>query len=270
MVPLRSVHPDAGRLGEVSVRNGRGALVTNDPNLPFEIDPNGVLVRGTITANSAEAISFVKNTDINSDNFQLKFKFDNGGQWRGSAAAAYSKADQDSGSANNDVRYTAYTVRGENGVGFAPNASAPPNYRFTYLNNNGTLPSFQLVGNQDLYTNPANGFFKSHWAFADTDGSRELGGTRRPAVGSAVHRVRRRDLQRRTALADRKIDYEFGRYLADYSGKGELNGSAFGPNWTPFGYFQDGAIGLQVLRDPGFGGSNFQFAPATGSAIRRR
>jgi len=57
-----------------------GALVTNDPNHPFEIDPNGVLIRGTITANSTEAISFIKNTDINTDNFQLKFKFDNDDQ----------------------------------------------------------------------------------------------------------------------------------------------------------------------------------------------
>ena len=53
-----------------------------------DLDSNGVLIRGTIAANSAEAISFVKNTDISSDNFQLKFKYDNGGAWRASAAAA--------------------------------------------------------------------------------------------------------------------------------------------------------------------------------------
>lgn len=238
-----------------------GQLVTNDPSLPFQIDDNGVLLQGTITANSAEAISFVKNTDITSNNFQLKFKFDNGGVWRASAAAAYSKADQESASANNDVRYTAYTVRGENGVGFAPNASAPPNYRFTYNNNGGTLPSFGLVGNQDLYTNPANGFFKSHWAFADQT----------EAENWAV----RGDLQfdppfiesggvtfsGGLRLANRKIDYEFGRFLADYSGQGELNGSAFNQNWTPFGYFQDGAIGYKSCDIPASEGANFQFAP---------
>jgi TonB-dependent receptor len=238
-----------------------GALVTGDPSLPFEIDSNGVLLNGTITANSAEAISFVKNTDITSDNFQLKFKWDNGGAWRASAAAAYSKADQESASANNDVRYTAYSVRGEDGVGFAPNASAPPNYQFTYNNNGGTLPSFGLVGNTDLYTNPANGFFKSHWAFAD----------KTEAENWAV----RGDLQfdppfiesggvtfsGGLRLANRKIDYEFGRYLADYSGKGELDGSAFGQNWTPFGYFQDGAIGYKSCEIPASAGANFQFAP---------
>ena len=49
-------------------------------------DGSSVLIRGTIAVNSAEAISFVKNTDITSDNFQLKFKYDNGGAWRASAA----------------------------------------------------------------------------------------------------------------------------------------------------------------------------------------
>ncbi len=250
---------------------GEGAaLVTGDPSLPIEIDSNGVLIRGTIAANSAEAISFVKNTDITSDNFQLKFKFDNGGAWRASAAAAYSKADQESASANNDVRFTAYSVRGEDGVGFAPNASAPPNYRYTYLNNGGTLPSFQLVGNQDLFTNPANGFFKSHWAFGDTT----------EAENWAV----RGDLQfdppfiesggvtfsGGLRLANREVDYEFGRYLADYSGQGELDGSAFGQNWTPFGYFQDGAIGYKSCEIPASAGRISSSHRASDSATRRR
>jgi iron complex outermembrane recepter protein len=238
---------------------GEGAAL--DPSQPIEIDSNGVLIRGTIAVNSAEAISFVKNTDITSDNFQLKFKYDNGGVWRASAAAAYSKADQESASANNDVRFTAYEVRGEDGVGFFPNATAPRVNRFTYHNNGGTLPSFELVGNQDLLTRPENGFFKSHWAFADTT----------EAENWAV----RGDLQfdppfiesggvtfsGGLRLANREIDYEFGRFLADYSGQGELDGSAFGENWTPFGYFQDGAIGYKSCEIPASAGANFQFAP---------
>ena len=154
-----------------------------------------------------------------------------------------------------------YSVRGEDGVGFAPNARAPANYQYTYLNNGGTLPSFQLVGNQDLFTSPSNGFFKSHWAFADTT----------EAENWAV----RGDLQfdppfiesggvtfsAGLRLANREIDYEFGRFLADYSGQGELDGSDFGQNWTPFGYFQDGAIGYKSCEIPASAGANFQFAP---------
>jgi len=236
-------------------------LVTGDPSLPIEIDGNGVLIRGTMQADSSEAISFVKNTDITSDNFQLKFKFDNGGAWRASAAAAYSKADQESASANNDVRYTAYTVRGENGVGFAPNAGAPANIRFTYLNGDGTLPSFQLVGNQDMFTRPGNGFFKSHWAFADNTEAENWAARGDVQWDPPFFESKGVTFSGGLRRANRKIDYEFGRFLADYSGEGELNGSNFGQNWTPFGYFQDGAIGYKSCEIPASAGANFQFAP---------
>jgi TonB-dependent receptor len=232
-----------------------------DTTQPFQIDGNGVLIGGTLIANSAEAISFVKNSDIGADNFQLSFKFDNQGAWRASAAAAYSEADMDSDSANGDVRYTRYTVRGSNGVSFAPNASAPASYRYTYNNNGGTLPSFSLVGTPDLYTNPANGFFKSHWAFGDRTRS-ENWAVRGdvefdpPFIPSGAV-----TFSGGVRQANRKIDYEFGRYLADYSGKGELDGSAFGQNWTPYGYFQDGAIGYKSCEIPAEAGANFQYAP---------
>ncbi len=232
-----------------------------DTTQPYEIDGNGVLVRGTVIANSAEAISFVKNTEISSDNFQLTFKFDNGGAWRGSAAAAYSKADQESQSANNDVRYTQYAVRGADGVGFAPNAAAPANYRFTYDTGNGVVPSFTLVDTPDLYTNPNNGFFKSHWAFGDTteaeNWSVRADAEFDPPFISAGNVTFSGGLR----LTNREIDYEFGRYLADYSGRGELDGSQFGQNWTPYGYFQDGAIGYKSCEIPADAGANFIYAP---------
>lgn len=232
-----------------------------DTTRPYAIDANGVLLNGTLTATSAEAISFVKNTEITSNNFQLKFKYDNGGAWRARASAAYSKANQESGSANNDVRYTAYGVRGENGVGFNPNASAPPNYQFTYDNNGGTLPSFALVGNEDLYTNPANGFFKSHWAFGDTTEAENWAVRADVEFDPPFIESGNVTFSGGVRLANRQIDYEFGRYLADYSGKGELDGSQFGQNWTPFGYFQDGAIGYKSCEIPASAGANFQFAP---------
>jgi iron complex outermembrane recepter protein len=241
-------------------------IVTSDPSapgetFPFEVDDNGVLLRGTVRANSAEAISFVKNTEITSDNFQLKFKWDNGGAWRASASGAYSKADQESTSANNDVRYTQYTVRGEDGVGFAPNSGAPPYYLFTYDNNGGTLPSFTLVGNQDLYTNPANGFFKSHWVFGDTTEAENWAVRGDVEFTPPFIEAGNVTFTGGLRLANRQIDYDFGRYLADYSGSGELDGSQFGQNWTPLGYFQDGAIGFKSCEIPASAGANFQFAP---------
>ncbi|HMN44059.1 MAG TPA: TonB-dependent receptor [Povalibacter sp.] len=232
-----------------------------DTTQPYEIDSNGVLVHGTVIANSAEAISFVKNTDIKSDNFQLTFKWDNGGPWSASAAAAYSKAEQESQSANNDVRYTQYAVRGTNGVGFAPNAAAPANYRFTYDAGNGEVPSFTLVDHPDLYTNPANGFFKSHWAFGDTTDAENWSVRGDARFSPTFITAQNVSFSGGLRLTSREIDYEFGRYLADYSGKGELDGSQYGQNWTPWGYFQDGAIGYKSCEIPASAGANFAYAP---------
>jgi iron complex outermembrane recepter protein len=227
-----------------------------DTSQPYTIDRNGVLLSGTIIANSAEAISYVRNSDISSDNFQLKFNFGGSGTLRGSASAAYSKAEMDSVSGNADVRYTQYSVPTADPTsptGFshrAANPSAPANYRYTYNNRGGTLPSFDLAGAQNLYTNPANGFFKSHWVFGD---SAELenwavGGELEfdPPFISGDNVV----LTGGVRLANRTVQYDRGRYLADYSNRGELNGTNYGQNWTPFGYFQDGAIGYKSCELP--------------------
>jgi TonB-dependent receptor len=222
-----------------------------DTTRPYEIDDNGVLISGTIIANSAEAISFVKKTEATTDNFQVRFAFDGDGAWRASAAAAYSKADMDSDSANNDVRYTQYSVPTADAgspTGFshqAANPTAPPNYRYQYENNGGTLPSFFLVGTPDLYTNPANGFFKSHWAFGDRTDAENWSARADLEWDAPFMQNMGGKLSGGVRATNREIDYEFGRYLADYSGKGELDGSTLGQNWTPFGYFQDGAIGFK-------------------------
>jgi iron complex outermembrane recepter protein len=232
-----------------------------DLTQPYAIDSNGVLLNGTITANSAEAISFVKNTEITSDNFQLRFTFDNDGPLRASALAAYSKADQESASANADVRYTRYGVRNGTADGLIPNSTAPANYRYTYANGDGVLPGFGLVGTPNLYTNTANGFFKSHWAFADQTEA-ENWAVRGDVEWDAPF-IESGDVtfSGGIRLADRKIDYEFGRYLADYHGKGELDGINFGQDWTGYGYFQDGAIGYKSCELPGSAG--FSQAPCS-------
>lgn len=236
-----------------------GENATLDTAQPYSIDSNGVLLNGTMRADSAEAISYVKNTEASSDNFQLTFKFDNGGTWRASAAAAYSMSDMEGTAAHADVRYTAYTVRNGTAGGLVPNAGAPANYRFTYNNNDGELPSFTLPTVPNLLTNPANGFFKSHWVFGDSAeidnwslrGDAEF----EPEFLSADNVTFSAGLR----LADREVQYEFGRYLADYSGRGELDGTDFGQNWTPYGYFQDGAIGYKSCELPLSAG--FAFAP---------
>ncbi|MFV3073194.1 TonB-dependent receptor [Niveispirillum fermenti] len=227
-----------------------------DATKPYSIDGNGVLLNGTLIANSAEAISYVQNSSVKADNFGLKLKFDDGGNFRGSVRGAYAKADLFSDSANNDVRYTSYgvpTADPTSPTGFShqpANPAAPSNYLFSYNNGNGKLPSFSLPGIPDLYTNPAYGFFKSHWVFGDRadleNYSLRADGEYEPEFIGAGNVT----LSGGYRFASRDVDYSRGRYLADYSGKGELDGTKFGQKWTPYGYFQDGAIGYKSCELP--------------------
>ncbi|HTE43413.1 MAG TPA: TonB-dependent receptor, partial [Steroidobacteraceae bacterium] len=222
-------------------------LVTTSP---YAIDSNGVLLNGTMRADSAEALSYVKKTEISSDNIQVKFKFDNGGSWRASAVAAYSMADMEGTAAHADVRLTAYTVRNGTSAGLVGNPGAPANYTFAYNNNDGTLPSFGLVSNPDLFTNPNNGFFKSHWVFGDSSDTENWSVRGDIQFRPEFIKADNIELSGGVRLAGRDVDYEFGRYLADYHGKGELDGINFGQNWTAYGYFQDGAIGYKSCELP--------------------
>ncbi|MFS2316718.1 TonB-dependent receptor [Maricaulis sp. D1M11] len=227
-----------------------------DTSRPYEIDSNGVLQSGTFIANSAEAISFVKNFEAQTDNFRLAFDYDASDQLRVSGSIAHAMADQESNSANSDVRYTRYNVptadpSSPTGYSHQPaNPNAPANFLFTYDNNGGTLPSFSLVDVQDLFSNPDYGYFKSHWAFGDRA---EMENTSaRLDFEYTPDFITNTDVMFSfgARYSDREIDYTAGRYLADYSGLGELSGLDFGENWTPYGYFQDGAIGFRSCQLP--------------------
>ena len=229
----------------------------------FTIDSNGVLENGTVRAQSAESISFVDVSDITSDNVQFGLKFDNESNFRASVKANYSTSDLFRDVANNDVRYTAYGVR--NGVS---NPAAPSTFDFTYQN--GKFPSFGIAqlyngvgapvaGAATLFTNPANGFFKSHWAFGDR--SKIDGNSIRADFAYDVDNADENTITLSAGFryGQRNVDFTSGRYLADYSGKGELDATkipaaqrvpGFNYNWTPFGYFQDGAIGYKICDLP--------------------
>lgn len=209
----------------------------------FSADSNGVFEGGTLTADSAEGISFVQNAESSTDNFQVNVDWDNGGSLTGRFGVYYSTAEYQSVSGNNDVRYTRYTVRNGTPAGLVPNAPAPAQLTFTYAN--GSNPTF-TPANPAQFTTPGMVFAKSHWVFAENT---ELENTAiradfswDPSFGDNA------GLQIRFGArwAERSIDSEFGRYLADYSGLGEVDATALGVgDWTPFGYFQDGAIGFK-------------------------
>jgi len=228
-----------------------------DTTRPFTIGANNVLESGTFIANSAEVISFVQGTETKADNAQFKLTYDEGGNLRGSMKVSYSKSEMFSTFAHSDVRYTQYGVPTANaasptGYNHAPaNPLAPANFLFTYDNNGGTRPSFELVDVPDLFTNTDNGFFKSHWV-RDTKADLENYSVRGdieydPEFVSSGNVT----LSAGFRFAKRNVEFEEARYLADYSGRGELDGTDFGQQWTPFGYFQDGAIGFKSCGLPG-------------------
>ncbi|MDX2276283.1 MAG: TonB-dependent receptor [Hyphomonadaceae bacterium] len=230
----------------------------------FQVDGNGVFLGGSLTANSAEGISFVQNAESTTDNFQLNFDWDNGGPLTGRFGVYYSMAEYNSISGNNDVRYTQYTVRNGTPGGFIPNPTAPTTFTFHYQN--GADPTF-TPANPEQFNTPAMVFAKSHWVFGE---SSELENTAvradfnwDPPFGDNAGL----EIRFGARYAERTVDSEFGRYLADYSGLGEIDATALGVgDWTPYGYFQDGAIGFKYcdLLGAGTPGLPPGLAPCTG------
>ena len=229
----------------------------------YNINENGVLTDGTVRAQSAEVISFVDVSKIKSDNLQFGIDWDNDANFRASIMADYSSSKMGREVANNDVRYTAYGVRGPGTSGpqpgFIPNPAAPATFDFTYKN--GDFPSFGIAPGspQDLFSNPAYGFFKSHWAFGDRSDIK--GHSIRADFGYDVDDSDTNTITLSAGFryGQRTVDFTSGRYLADYSGKGELDATAipeaervpgYSYNWTPYGYFQDGAIGYKICDLP--------------------
>lgn len=226
-----------------------------DTSQPFAIDGDGILQSGTIAATSAEVISIGEAGKNESDNFQMGLEFDNGGRLTGSLRFAYSDASMDKTLGLNDVRFTQYGVPGadpSSPTGFShqpANPAAPVAFPFSYDNNGGKLPTFGL-GTQDLFTNPDNGFFKSHWVFGNSSDEENWS-----LRSDAQFRPEFIDSENVTIsgglrYAEREVKFTQQRLLADYSGQGELTGLDFGQDWTPLGYFQDGAIGFKSCELP--------------------
>ena len=213
----------------------------------LKIGANNVLESGTVTANSAEGISYVQNGQAVTDNIQLGATWEINDRLKADFGIYHSKADYDSTSGNNDVRYTQYGVRNGTAAGLIPNPTAPQTLVFNYTN--GAFPVFKPA-NPAAFSTPTSVFAKSHWVFGenttiDNTAFRADFTLNAPDADDGLWAVR---FGARSGT--REVDSEFGLYLADYSGKGELNGRNFGQNWTPLGYFQDGAIGFKSCELP--------------------
>ena len=228
----------------------------------LSIDNDGVLQSGFVTANSSEGDTFAKNAKAKTDNLQFSGDWNNGGRLSGKFRAAWSKTDYASTSGQVDTRYTQYTVR-DGVAGFAPNATAPATATYGYTN--GAYPIFTPAANlATAMTTPSSVFFKSHWAFGDKSKLDDKALTAdfkyKPEFGESSGLV----LSFGGRYSENKVDSDYGRYLNDLSGKGELPASAQGTtdhgvfvDWTPLGYFQDGSIGLKKCDIAFYGCSRF-------------
>jgi iron complex outermembrane receptor protein len=245
---------------------------------------NNVLQSGMVTANSSEGDTFAKNAEAKTDNLQFALDWKGTDRLSGKMRAAWSKTDYESTSGQVDTRYTQYTVR--DGIsGFAPNSTAPATA--TYGFTNGAYPMFTPAANlATAMTTPSSVFFKSHWAFGDKSKLDDKAITGdlswRPEFGEGAGMVLTGGLR----YSENKVTSDYGRYLADYSQKGELPASAQGTtivrtdphdptnpddgnpgdttfvDWTPLGYFQDGSIGLKKCDTHAFACSRFGNSPA--------
>jgi TonB-dependent receptor len=223
---------------------------------------DGVLQSGNVTANSSEGDTFAKNAKSKTDNVQLALDWKGTERLSGKVRAAWSKTDYKSTSGQVDTRYTQYTVR-DGIAGFAPNSTAPATA--TYGFTNGAYPMFTPAANlATAMTTPSSVFFKSHWAFGDKSKLDDKAITGdlswRPEFGEGANMVLTGGLR----YSENKVTSDYGRYLNDLSGKGELPSSAQGTtdhgvfvDWTPLGYFQDGAIGLKKCDIAFYGCSRF-------------
>lgn len=204
-----------------------------DTSQPFTIDSTGILQSGTIAATSAEVISVGSLSEITANNYQAGLEYDNDGPLSGSIRFSYSDAEQSKVQGHNDVRFTQYNVPTADAgspTGFShqpANPLAPSGYSFTYDNRDGELPGFDLAGVTDLFTNPDNGFFKSHWVFdnqADFENWALRGDLQyRPTFIDNENLV----ISGGFRYSERDVNFSRRLYLADYSGRGELNGQGF-------------------------------------------
>lgn len=264
--------------------NNEGATYSSSG---LTVNQDGSLASGQVTANSQEGDTFAQNAEAKTDNVQLAANWDNGGDLTGKFRMAYSKTDYASNSGQVDERYTQYGVRNGTASGTVPNAAAPTTAVFTYTN--GEYPVFTpSAANLAALTNPAAVFFKSHWAFGETNVAKDFATSAdfkyKPGFAQNHDLV----LSFGARYADAKLTYTYGRYLNDLSGKKtaggdpeELPASAQGQyvvgfdahnnpiygastapgatfiDWTPYGYFQDGAIGPKRCDVPSAGCGRF-------------
>jgi len=248
--------------------NGSGAAATAanpnpipgiDPTKPYSIDGNGVVQNGTFTATGAETSTLAQETVTSANNFQFNADYDPGGPLRGNFDIAYAYAQSNLQAAQTDQEHSLYTTGpgavtnplapGCSGGGAcAPPGPANPGYQFTYSNGGSSgLPSVSyLAPFTNLLSDPNYGLFKSNWAWANLTSNQQF--STRGDLDYTPDFIKQYDgvISAGIRYATRDVTQDFGRYLINGEGDGNVSTPGAGP-WI---YYQD----------PGYGSINVPYS----------
>ncbi len=246
--------------------NGQGSspgvlLPGIDPTQGYSIASNGVVNNAIFNANGAETQTLFQRNNSEANNVQWTTNFEDGGPLHGKVDASYARATTDFQAAVADVEHGLYNT--STGVATSPAAPGCNNgastcpgtgshgYTFAFANGGTSgLPSVSyLAPYADILSNPAYATFKSNWAYANSTkqeqyaikGDLSYDAPFLKDVG-AVFTIGFR-------YSDRKVNQDFGRYLIDGGGAGNVGT----PNGGPYLYYQD----------PGYGTPNIPYSTAT-------
>ena len=245
--------------------NGQGSspgtlLPGIDPTQAYKIDGNDVLLNGVLNANGAETQTLFQKNTSQANNVQWITNYDNGGPLHAKLDVAYARATSSFGASAADVEHGLYLTSA--GVATSPAAPGCNNgastcpgtgsHGYTFNYSNGGTSGLPVVSYNAPYanilSNPADTTFKSNWAYANFTKQQQYAIKADTSYDapflSNVGAVFTGGLR----FADRKVDQDFGRYLINGMGAGNVGD----PNGGPYVFYSD----------PGYGTPNIPYSTA--------
>ena len=249
--------------------NGQGSspgvlLPGIDPSQSYSIDGNGVLRNGVLNANGAETQTLYQKTRSNANNVQWNTSYDDGGPLHAKLDLSWARATSNFQASAADVEHGLYLTSA--GIATSPAAPGCNNgastcggagshgYTFNY-SNGGTsgLPSVSYPAPySDIINNPNYTTFKSNWAYANYTKQQQYAFKGDASYDAPFLRDLGAVFTAGLRFADRKVDQNFGRYLVDGMGAGNV-GDANGGSYL---YYSD----------PGYGTPNIPYSTALSNA----
>lgn len=245
--------------------NGQGTspgtlLPGIDPTQPYAIGANNVLLNGVLNANGAETQTLYQTTRSHAHNLQWSTTYDHGA-FHDKLDVSWAHAESNFGASAADVEHGLYLTSAgvatspaapgcNNGASTCPGAGT---HGYTFNYNNGGTSGLPIVSYNTPYTdilnNPAYTTFKSNWAYANMTRQTQYAIKDDASFDAPFLQDIGAVFSGGFRFADRKVDQNFGRYLIDGKGAGNVGDPAGGS----YVYYSD----------PGYGTPNIPYSTAT-------